>query len=286
MKKKEKLSLESTYLKASGNETISVEVITPDIAREMLKKNTNNRRMKVYSKNKYSRDMKNGKWAFNGSTICITEDEVLGDGQTRLQACIDSGTPFETIVVRNLKRDAVKTIDLGNPKSVADHLKIDGIKYSTNVAATAKKVMSAEDRKSTKTISYSYNEIFEEITRKDRAEYYEKAAKFAEYIYKESKLLTKSYVSTAYVRLRILSHPEESILEFFNQFIDQKPACGVIRSLRKEITLGINKKTGKTITSKDKFNLLILAWNEFKRGNLNNKVKIVDLEKDLIEDFE
>lgn len=265
------------YISGPNEEVVSIETITPEMARELLKTNTNNRRVKEVTLDRYARDMENGRWTFTGEPISITEDGVLGNGQTRLMACIKADKPFTTIVVRKLKSKAVRNTDVGAQRNVADALRIDGVQDSNILSSAARKMLVLESGKNETRIAYSFDEILEEITKSDREDYYKKVSKFAKEIYKEYKIIPISCISAAYVKLRLLGHSEEIIQDFFDQLSDRKEACGVIRSLRKRVS----KVDGRSINAREKFQLLIRTWNEFAKGNydaviLRNTSKIHD----------
>lgn len=254
------------HITGPNGEIITVETITPEMAEKLLILNTNNRRVKDVTLDRYARDMENGRWTFTGEPITITEEGVLGNGQTRLMACIKANTPFQTLVVRSLKSKAVRNTDAGAQRNVSDALKIDGVADSNVLSATAKKMLVLENEKNDAKIAYSYDEILEEITRSDREDYYKKVTKFAKEIYKEYKIIPVSCIAAAYVKLRLLGHPEAQIQDFFDQLSDRKEACSVVRSLRKRVS----KVDGRSISVKEKFQLLIRTWNEYAKGNFDS----------------
>lgn len=100
--------------------------VTPALASEWLGANTRNRKKKVKKIEQYGRDMGRGKWPVTGQTIIFDWNGVLVDGQNRLQACVDSGASFRTIVVWGVDPEAFRHIDRGTPRSFADALGIDG----------------------------------------------------------------------------------------------------------------------------------------------------------------
>jgi hypothetical protein len=82
--------------------------------------------------------MKRGMWKQNGSTIKFTSDAILLDGQHRLWACIESKTPFTTLVAEGIDKDAFPTIDTGNASRTAgDVLNIAGHKQNSALIAQA-----------------------------------------------------------------------------------------------------------------------------------------------------
>lgn len=121
----------------STQRQVKVELVTPARARELLKKNSNNRHISERAVNHYIRQIKAGEWQFNGDTIRIAEDGTLLDGQHRLEAIIKTGHTLECIIVYGLKKTAMMTIDSGRSRKVADYLKIIGIEKSNPIALGA-----------------------------------------------------------------------------------------------------------------------------------------------------
>lgn len=106
----------------------AVERITPEVARAILAKNTNNRSLNNTTVQFYMEQMRKGQWQLNGESIKIAADGTLLDGQHRLEACSRLDSPFDTLVVRGVDKETFATIDNGKVRSFADHMKISGMK--------------------------------------------------------------------------------------------------------------------------------------------------------------
>lgn len=102
---------------------VSIETITPDVAIAMLERNVKNRNLN-HKQNKYKGAMERGEWTLNGESIIFDYNGYLLDGQHRLDACVSSGVPFSTVVVRGVAPKAQETMDMGRKRSVADFLKM------------------------------------------------------------------------------------------------------------------------------------------------------------------
>lgn len=105
--------------------SVSVETITPEVAAEMLKANVANRARK---REPIKRAILDGEWRLNGASIVFDKDGILRDGQNRLYACVESGRPIDTVVVRGVESRSQVTMDVGVKRQVADFLKLDGYK--------------------------------------------------------------------------------------------------------------------------------------------------------------
>lgn len=121
--------------------TYKTETITPDIALKMLEGNTHNRPLKQAQIEKWALAMKRGEWELNGEAIMFNGHDVL-NGQHRLWGCIESDTPFRTLVIRGLSKHVQKTIDTGWVRTGAHHFHMEGETYATLLSHTVAKVMS------------------------------------------------------------------------------------------------------------------------------------------------
>ena len=123
------------------NDTEGVQVgirwIDPSVAKELLARNTKNRKQAVASIERYASDMANGRWVFNGAPIVIDSDGVLADGQHRLEALIGAAVTLPFVVVDGVNPAAFETIDDGKKRTVGDVLSVEGFPNSTTLAAVA-----------------------------------------------------------------------------------------------------------------------------------------------------
>ena len=104
----------------------AVVTITPEIAKELLKHNVGNRKINQANVKRIAEDMIAGDYKLNGETIKIYEDGTLADGQHRLMACVLSGVPFETYIIKGIKKDVLPTIDAGKQRSLVESLNMIG----------------------------------------------------------------------------------------------------------------------------------------------------------------
>lgn len=104
---------------------ISIDLMTPDLAGEILRANAQNRRKRQSHIRKLSGAMCRGEFVFNGDPVRICVHGDLLDGQHRLEAVIDSGQSVWMLVIRGLPCDVVHTIDTDMAaRTLRDVLKI------------------------------------------------------------------------------------------------------------------------------------------------------------------
>lgn len=109
--------------------------VTPDIAAEMLSRNSTNRTLRNNRVKYYAQQMKEGKWHLTGQTITFAKDGQLLDGQHRLWAVIEADVPVEFLVVYDA--DKVSTYDCGLKRSTRDQLKLGGVQFSNAIMSSA-----------------------------------------------------------------------------------------------------------------------------------------------------
>lgn len=120
--------------------------ITPEIAKEMLEKNTNNRNISLKRVDMYADDMKRGEWQSNGEAICFNESGVLANGQHRLMAVVKSGCTVEMVVIFGVKDD-VTLYDRGRNRSVSDAMTFSGM-YATKLTCAMARLYLFSNQKS------------------------------------------------------------------------------------------------------------------------------------------
>ena len=60
--------------------SMTITIVTPDIAKQWLKQNTNNRKIKEAVVDAYAKDMLNGKWTINNDSITFDKNGILTNG--------------------------------------------------------------------------------------------------------------------------------------------------------------------------------------------------------------
>jgi ParB-like chromosome segregation protein Spo0J len=151
-----------------SKETLAIELITPDQARQYLTFNTNNRNLRKAHVEKLANDIKHGRWVYNGSTIVFNGDGTLLDGQHRLAAIIDADTPVPITVVRGVSKSAMSTIDANVARSAADAISLTGAAYAYRIAAAARMLITLKEGRQVSQRKMSNSEILEFMNRHPR----------------------------------------------------------------------------------------------------------------------
>lgn len=122
-------------------QSMRLETITPARAEKLLTHNSQNRNPSNSLVVQYAREMEQGEWdQGNGEAIKIDTEGDLMDGQQRLMACVLSGIPLITYVVRGLPPEYKKALDQGRKRTAGDILKIEGFLNTNRLAAIVRMV--------------------------------------------------------------------------------------------------------------------------------------------------
>lgn len=86
-------------------------LVTPKYAEELLKMNTDNRKVRQTKVDSLAESMKKGEWELSNDAIVISEGNVLLNGQHRLLAVIKSGVPCNFIIYTGAPDSAFGIMD-------------------------------------------------------------------------------------------------------------------------------------------------------------------------------
>lgn len=128
-------------------EKIEMKELGRKEALEILSKNDLNRKPTRANIDFIKSEMIGGKFVVNGSTIVISEDGTLIDGQHRLLALSETDLRFNFIIVYNAKKESFSSIDTGKCRNAGDILSTVGIKHHNAVASCCRRVMFELDGK-------------------------------------------------------------------------------------------------------------------------------------------
>jgi hypothetical protein len=112
-----------------------LETIDPEFARLLLGNKLHNRLIRSRKRAQFANDMRCGNWRATGEAIKVTKDGNVVDGEHRLLAVVDSGATIESMVIYNVKEEDRIVMDSGSARTLADHLRMTGVKRSNELAA-------------------------------------------------------------------------------------------------------------------------------------------------------
>lgn len=117
---------------------ITVETITPARAEELLKLNSRNRVMRNQQVEFHASNLRNKRWKLLHQGIAISSDNVLLDGQHRLQAIVVTGIAAEMVVATGVDPQSLNAIDTGARRNPGDVFHMQQIPNAPLAASTTR----------------------------------------------------------------------------------------------------------------------------------------------------
>ena len=264
--------LADTLIKAnetSGDERISMRTITPDMAREYLRLNRDNRALSDEHKHMIAKDIRAGNWMLNAQPICFTGDPDAPDakdqgvrllnGQHRLHGCIEADMPIDVPIAKNIPEAAFTTFDAHSKKMRMD----TGTDADDRVLAAAARLQWKEDNNIeifSTGINPTASEIRETIqNHPGMAEAYPRAR-------------TMKKVGSAGIMTYLIYHVRNDRPDLADDFLEglktgeNLTARDPILAARTKIVGQRTAKTGSKITipRKEVLKTLITSWRDYK----------------------
>ena len=118
------------------------KTITPKYAKELLEKNTINRKHTKGNVQFIIDAIIEGRFKWNGETIIISDKGNVMNGQHRLMACVATGISIDVEIVYNVPEEVMSTIDTGKPRTGADVLSMHDVPHSSPVSTMIKLIMT------------------------------------------------------------------------------------------------------------------------------------------------
>jgi hypothetical protein len=258
----------------------TIELITPEIAKQYLKMNTMNRKINQASVNRIAQSMTNGKFVLTSSGIGFDRNNVMTDGQKRCTSVIKSGVPVWMVVVRNLDPIARVVCDTNDVRTPAHSIQMLGL------GAVEEKVRGKETRKDYskllasvsayiilhQTNRFGYIQSFgkhvtnDEITAFVNKNYDElmESVQYVSNMVKDRKYVQTSHLFFVYQMHKFFN--KKRITQFINivcnNEMSENPATCPATKLRDTLQANAIKK-GVKFGTKDLISLMIEASNKF-----------------------
>jgi hypothetical protein len=222
----------------------------------------------------YARDMKSGKWRVNGESIKRAWDGTVPDGQHRLNACIEAGRPFWSLVVTGVEPEAQDTIDIGIGRKLSDSLAIANKANPGVLASIARwslRWLRGVRGGTTGGGAFkpTQQEVLEYIA---EAPHLELAARFAVHARKEFKPVRHSAWGMAWLLFNGVDALAATV--FFERVMDgaDLPRRHPILVFRTRLTnAALNKER---LTEQEQLALMIIAWNYWREDREMGVLKL------------
>ena len=248
---------------------ITIERITPEVAMRMLGANVNNRDLNPNTA--VVKALENGEWEMNGETIVFDQAGVLIDGQHRLSACVKTGKPIETVVVRGIEHDAQITMDTGLRRNLRDYTKMRGYDNHSKVSSIGLALYIADSYGVARyfTDSHGGKSTFKSVMAYIDENYDSRIKPIVSGAQSVQQRYKKVNIGTLAVLFDVFRRAgEDNYKEFIGQLIGNRPACTSVRLLQNK--LAANAATtdkAKQLTQKFIAVYTIKAWNAYMRGD-------------------
>lgn len=235
--------------------------ITPEIASEMLVRNTSNRPLSK-SRVKRRRDaIMEGRYKLTPQAIAFARSGKLLDGQHRLNAVIAAGTFAVMTVWFGCEEDECEFIDVDlAPRSAADILHIKGHENVTHLAAIARLISMA---KGERVMEVQTQTAYAELVDNPIVHIGIGIAKCGKSVASIATLAT-AYWFVASQTIR----DEEMVSDFFNQLTTGIDVQAIwFGKFRARLTTNKIHSRGSYTTQVKVVGQIIEAWNIFASGN-------------------
>jgi hypothetical protein len=209
--------------------------------------------------------MKGGHFNYSGHTICVSENDILLDGQQRLMASVETKKPFWTILIEDLDEKAMVTIDTGKSRTFANQLQIREYPNASLVAASVSQLGLIAIGKSKNVSQFTMSDLDKIIEKNPELT---SSASFVKGTFYNNALLTAIHYigkQTGY---------EDEADAFIKTYKDGQnnyendPVVAIREKILKD-----NVRI-KKMTLEHKLNLIMLSWNKFCRGEPLRQAKI------------
>lgn len=256
------LWLDDQIARAQGGVVTQVVNLSPALARVLLARNPDNRKISINTVEKYARDMTNGAWSFNGEPIIVSRDGRLNDGQHRCESVIAANVTVPVILVVGTDRESRLTVDQGKVRKAGDYLGMNGHVDSIALAAVAKYVWQH------KTIGQLSGQTLHSPTKGEVLALVESTPTVAESLSRISKKGTDLVGGRSLLAFAHWTFSRVSNRANADAFMDSL-VNGANLGVRSPILYARNRlmqERGR-LKPNEKAELLFRAWNAYRRGD-------------------
>lgn len=255
--------------------------VTPQMAAELLEKNVKNRNVSKRQVAFLKNEILTGRFVFNGESIIIAEDGTLLDGQHRLIAVVEANLPIETVLIRDVPKEAQKTIDVGNSRTAANVMSMEDVKNPTAVATGIRMILTGFEAKSRGGGRTSTTEILEAYKREK--ELISAMIDWTTHLYNVSSKVLSAGRGMAYLYLFSLEDrlAKHFIKEIYTGHQYGKSNAAIL--LRNRL---INDKLSRNkMTETLKKELIVTAWKRYLEGSVLDRLKVITKEDLSIKEY-
>lgn len=252
----------------------SVEKITPAKAAKWMEGAENIRRVRKHRVNMWAEKLRRGMFTLSNDAICVDEDGKLLNGWHRCSAVIETGIPFDAIVLRGMPKSSAIVMDKGLKRLASDSINVP--RWANVIAAAAKLYLMWD-----KNITHNTAKAAEIITEEDIIELandnideFTAAAEIASSLAKAVGGSTTVWTTFIYRTSQI---NETSMLEFVNSIrtganLAQGDPRLAVRNWFINQQVGTRRKS--SILNQNALHIIAQGWNAWLRGDKRDKLHL------------
>lgn len=264
-------------------------IIDPAMAQVMLDHNEGNRNIRPSKLDQYKRDMREGRYKFNGESLIVAKNGRINDGQHRLRAILETNLAFKSVVSFGVSLDAIDTIDIGAARTGADALSIDDVPNAHIMSSMLKLIVSYERAKQE---GFPAGTIL--LGSNSRVTIPEIRERLAKSLPAERQLLddAATYASSHSKSFQGLLNPQHVAFAFWLMGqIDQRAVVNMLDKIRTQLGFTTGdpifsaynnlkrsaiRQTKNNKNTNERIEILVRGWNLMRRGKSVNSFRVID----------
>lgn len=262
----------------------NVELITPEMAKEYLTRNKQNRKLNDGIVSFYAKQMRENMWALTGQGISFDSSNMLIDGQHRLAAIVLSKKPVNMLVIRGVEKTNFEFYDIGKNRSIGDIFSIDNIPNANYVVSIIGVYIvlkrhglvssSGQKLKARNVSAHDVKEIYYQ-----NPKFWQDAVKLSINCSSKLNLIAKSIIG-GFTASLVLDYgfDIETVTDYFHQLFTKKIDVYKTTVSFREFILK-NKLSYKKIEAKAMTAFLFYNFDAFLRGNSYFRPSSLDLKE-------
>lgn len=252
--------------------------ITPEVALALLNgPRPKNRGVRPGVSKTYGLTMKAHQWVKTGQAVILDYLGRLLDGQQRLTGCVQSNTPFDTVVIHLPKTvkaiTAFDAMDQGIPRSVGDRFAALGIKYPYILGPAVRAAMAYD--KGVPKIRQKVGLDGPRLHYKNNKERWDAAAEFV-MTRKHADTLgfpKSALVMTTFYVCAISKTKGERFIEGLITG-DMIAAAGPVARLRRILAASLSANKEHKLNSLSRHSCVVAAWKLYLAGKTKGRIKV------------
>ncbi len=126
-----------------SSENVYIAEIDPALASDLLALNfSDNRKVSRQTVQRFSSDMKEGRWLLGNDALTVNAAGRLVNGQHRLNAVVQSKTTQRFIILSGVCHDTAQILDMGKSRNMGQRITISGVRITDKECAVVRHAMN------------------------------------------------------------------------------------------------------------------------------------------------